>query len=119
MLGSMQSVRDELPGRLRSPVPRQGAPPRRLSIVSYNGTSTARSSSIGGAKRFDDWFICKGANPNVVVGAIVGEPDRRDRFRDQRDGGGDVAYPNMMDDETSFYMPGPRHRVAMNNSRSI
>ena len=70
-------------------------------------TSTSRSSSIGGAQRFDDWFICKGANPNVVVGAIVGEPDRRDRFRDQRDGGGDVAYPNMMDDEISFYMPGP------------
>ena len=44
-------------------------------------TSTARSSSIGGAQRFDDWFICKGANPNVVVGYIVGGPDRRDRFR--------------------------------------
>ena len=43
----------------------------------------------------DDWFICKGANPNVVVGYIVGGPDRRDRFRDQRDGGGDVAYPNI------------------------
>jgi hypothetical protein len=53
----------------------------------------------------------------VVVGAIVGGPERRDPFRDQRDGGGDVAYPNMMDNETSFYRLGPR--VATNNSRSI
>ncbi|XP_066369915.1 endoglucanase 16-like [Miscanthus floridulus] len=54
---------------------------RAASIVPYKHSK----EFIGCAQGFDDWFIRKGANPNVVVGAIVGGPDRRDRFRDQRE----------------------------------
>jgi hypothetical protein len=85
----------------------------RLYCVVQAQRGVHRSAAQG----FHDWFICKGASPNAVVGAIVGGPERRDWFRDKRDGSGDVAYPNMMDDETSFYRLGPR--VATNNSRSI
>ncbi|XBH98839.1 endoglucanase 16-like [Triticum dicoccoides] len=53
---------------------------RAASIVPYKD----RKEFIGCAQGFDDWFGRKSANPNVVVGAIVGGPDRHDRFRDDR-----------------------------------
>uniref|UniRef100_A0ACD5V9Z4 Uncharacterized protein n=1 Tax=Avena sativa TaxID=4498 RepID=A0ACD5V9Z4_AVESA len=53
---------------------------RAASIVPYKD----RKEFIGCAQGFDDWFGRKSANPNVVVGAIVGGPDRRDRFKDDR-----------------------------------
>uniref|UniRef100_N1QX90 Endoglucanase n=1 Tax=Aegilops tauschii TaxID=37682 RepID=N1QX90_AEGTA len=48
---------------------------RAASIVPYKD----RKEFIGCAQGFDDWFGRKSANPNVVVGAIVGGPDRHDR----------------------------------------
>ncbi|CAD6336935.1 unnamed protein product [Miscanthus lutarioriparius] len=68
---------------------------RAASIVPYKHSK----EFIGCAQGFDDWFIRKGANPNVVVGAIVGGPDRRDRFRDQRE--------NYMQTEACTYNTAP------------
>uniref|UniRef100_J3MT42 cellulase n=1 Tax=Oryza brachyantha TaxID=4533 RepID=J3MT42_ORYBR len=48
---------------------------------------------------YDDWFRRGGANPNVVVGAIVGGPDHRDRFVDRRD--------NYMQTEACTYNTAP------------
>jgi hypothetical protein len=68
---------------------------RAASIVPYKHSK----EFIGCAQGFDDWFIRKGGNPNVVVGAIVGGPDRRDRFRDQRE--------NYMQTEACTYNTAP------------
>jgi hypothetical protein len=68
---------------------------RAASIVPYKHSK----EFIGCAQGFDDWFIRKGANPNVVVGAIVGGPDRRDRFRDHRE--------NYMQTEACTYNTAP------------
>ncbi|CAN6170399.1 unnamed protein product [Urochloa humidicola] len=68
---------------------------RAASIVPYKHSK----EFIGCAQGFDDWFVRKGANPNVVVGAIVGGPDRRDRFRDHRD--------NYMQTEACTYNTAP------------
>ncbi|CAD6342984.1 unnamed protein product [Miscanthus lutarioriparius] len=68
---------------------------RAASIVPYKHSK----EFIGCAQGFDGWFIRKGANPNVVVGAIVGGPDRRDRFRDQRE--------NYMQTEACTYNTAP------------
>ncbi|TKW20733.1 hypothetical protein SEVIR_4G108900v4 [Setaria viridis] len=68
---------------------------RAASIVPYKHSK----EFIGCAQGFDDWFVRKGANPNVVVGAIVGGPDRRDRFRDHRE--------NYMQTEACTYNTAP------------
>ncbi|TVU11837.1 hypothetical protein EJB05_45446 [Eragrostis curvula] len=68
---------------------------RAASIVPYKHSK----EFIGCAQGFDDWFVRKSANPNVVVGAIVGGPDRRDRFRDHRD--------NYMQTEACTYNTAP------------
>ncbi|KAJ1258832.1 hypothetical protein BS78_10G105300 [Paspalum vaginatum] len=68
---------------------------RAASIVPYKRSK----EFIGCAQGFDDWFVRKAANPNVVVGAIVGGPDRRDRFRDHRD--------NYMQTEACTYNTAP------------
>ncbi|KAL6859116.1 hypothetical protein ACP4OV_018118 [Aristida adscensionis] len=54
---------------------------RAASIVSHRRDGRF----VGCVQGYDHWFRRAGANPNVVVGAIVGGPDRRDRFRDRRD----------------------------------
>nr|CAB3467665.1 unnamed protein product [Digitaria exilis] len=68
---------------------------RAASIVPYKHSK----EFIGCTQGFDDWFVRKGANPNVVVGAIVGGPDRRDRFRDHRE--------NYMQTEACTYNTAP------------
>jgi hypothetical protein len=68
---------------------------RAASIVPYKHSK----EFIGCAQGFDDWYLRRGANPNVVVGAVVGGPDRRDRFRDHRD--------NYMQTEACTYNTAP------------
>ncbi|KAL5199714.1 hypothetical protein ABZP36_020917 [Zizania latifolia] len=68
---------------------------RAASIVPYKDSK----EFIGCAQGFDDWFGRKTANPNVVVGAIVGGPDRRDRFKDDRE--------NYMQTEACTYNTAP------------
>jgi hypothetical protein len=68
---------------------------RAASIVPYKHSK----HFIGCAQGFDDWYVRWGANPNVVVGAIVGGPDRRDRFRDHRE--------NYMQTEACTYNTAP------------
>ncbi|KAL6846613.1 hypothetical protein ACP4OV_024061 [Aristida adscensionis] len=53
---------------------------RGASIVAHK----ANSRFIGCMQGFDDWFGRGRANPNVLAGAIVGGPNRRDEFRDDR-----------------------------------
>ncbi|KAM0896694.1 hypothetical protein ACQ4PT_023021 [Festuca glaucescens] len=53
---------------------------RAASIVSHK----ADNRFIGCVQGFDDWFGRGQPNPNVLVGAIVGGPNRRDEFRDTR-----------------------------------
>ncbi|KAE8778434.1 Endoglucanase 21 [Hordeum vulgare] len=74
--------------------------PRRMhhrgaSIVSHRGDGRF----IGCMQGYDNWFLRKGANPNVVVGAIVGGPDHLDRFTDRRD--------NYMQTEACTYNTAP------------
>ncbi|XP_062228603.1 endoglucanase 16-like [Phragmites australis] len=68
---------------------------RAASIVPYKHSK----EFIGCAQGFDDWFVRKGANPNVVIGAIVGGPDRCDGFRDHRE--------NYMQTEACTYNTAP------------
>ncbi|PUZ70611.1 hypothetical protein GQ55_2G246300 [Panicum hallii var. hallii] len=53
---------------------------RGASIVAHK----ANSRFIGCMQGFDDWFGRGRANPNVLGGAIVGGPNCRDEFRDDR-----------------------------------
>ncbi|RCV11571.1 hypothetical protein SETIT_2G196500v2 [Setaria italica] len=53
---------------------------RGASIVAHK----ANNRFIGCMQGFDDWFGRGRANPNVLAGAIVGGPNCRDEFRDDR-----------------------------------
>ncbi|XP_062198881.1 endoglucanase 22-like [Phragmites australis] len=53
---------------------------RGASIVAHK----ANSRFIGCMQGFDNWFGRGRANPNVLAGAIVGGPNCRDEFRDDR-----------------------------------
>ncbi|CAN6224353.1 unnamed protein product [Urochloa humidicola] len=53
---------------------------RGASIVAHK----SNSRFIGCMQGFDDWFGRGRANPNVLAGAIVGGPNCRDEFRDDR-----------------------------------
>ncbi|TVU05818.1 hypothetical protein EJB05_49002, partial [Eragrostis curvula] len=53
---------------------------RAASIVSHR----ADGQFIGCVQGYDHWYRRPGANPNVVVGAIVRGPDHRDLFQDRR-----------------------------------
>uniref|UniRef100_A0ACD5YGM5 Uncharacterized protein n=1 Tax=Avena sativa TaxID=4498 RepID=A0ACD5YGM5_AVESA len=68
---------------------------RAASIVSHK----ANSRFIGCMQGFDDWFGRGRPNPNVLVGAIVGGPNRRDDFRDNR--------KNYMQTEACTYNTAP------------
>jgi hypothetical protein len=68
---------------------------RAASIVPYKHSK----EFIGCTQGFDHWFGRRSSNPNALVGAIVGGPDRRDRFRDNRD--------NYMQAEACTYNTAP------------
>ncbi|XP_047340676.1 endoglucanase 11-like [Impatiens glandulifera] len=53
---------------------------RGASIVSYK----ENKGFIGCTQGYDNWYGRDDANPNVVIGALVGGPDREDDFRDHR-----------------------------------
>lgn len=53
---------------------------RGASIDSYK----RNKGFIGCTQGYDNWYGRKDPNPNVVVGALVGGPDRDDGFRDER-----------------------------------
>ncbi|KAI4341008.1 hypothetical protein MLD38_025787 [Melastoma candidum] len=53
---------------------------RGASIVSYR----EYKGFIGCTQGYDDWYSSEDPNPNVVVGALVGGPDSRDAFVDDR-----------------------------------
>ncbi|XBI81106.1 endoglucanase 22-like [Triticum dicoccoides] len=53
---------------------------RAASIVSHK----ANNRFIGCMQGFDNWYTHKRPNPNVLTGAIVGGPNCRDEFRDDR-----------------------------------
>ncbi|CAN6204384.1 unnamed protein product [Urochloa humidicola] len=81
---------------------------RGASIVAHK----ANSRFIGCMQGFDDWFGRGRANPNVLAGAIVGGPNCRDEFRDDRG--------NYMQTEACTYNTAPMvgvfarlHRLAM------
>nr|CAB3456986.1 unnamed protein product [Digitaria exilis] len=80
---------------------------RGASIVAHK----ANSRFIGCMQGFDDWFGRGRANPNVLAGAIVGGPNSRDEFRDDRG--------NYMQTEACTYNTAPMvgvfarlHRIA-------
>ncbi|KAH9323953.1 hypothetical protein KI387_018592, partial [Taxus chinensis] len=54
---------------------------RTSSIVSYKDNPSFVSCKGG----YATWFNHQGRDPNVLVGAIVGGPDRNDNFADERD----------------------------------
>ncbi|XP_042409281.1 endoglucanase 7-like [Zingiber officinale] len=54
---------------------------------------------IGCTQGYYDWYGRRGANPNVLTGAIVGGPDDRDWFRDDRE--------NYMQTEACTYNTAP------------
>ena len=72
---------------------------RAASIVSHK----ANNRFIGCMQGFDDWFGRGRPNPNVLVGAIVGGPNRLDEFRDDR--------KNYMQTEACTYNTAPRVAV--------
>ncbi|VAI60999.1 unnamed protein product [Triticum turgidum subsp. durum] len=68
---------------------------RAASIVPYKHSK----QFIGCSQGFDHWYGRRSSNPNVLVGAIVGGPDRSDRFRDNRE--------NYMQTEACTYNTAP------------
>ncbi|KAL5797951.1 hypothetical protein ACOSQ2_002771 [Xanthoceras sorbifolium] len=68
---------------------------RGASIVSYR----ENKGFIGCTQGYDNWFSREDPNPNVIVGALVGGPDCRDNFMDQRD--------NYMQTEACTYNTAP------------
>ncbi|CAN4109909.1 unnamed protein product [Withania somnifera] len=53
---------------------------RGASIVSYR----KNKGFIGCTQGYDYWYSRDGPNPNVLIGAIVGGPDKQDDFDDDR-----------------------------------
>ncbi|MBA0578612.1 hypothetical protein Gorai_020889 [Gossypium raimondii] len=68
---------------------------RGASIVSYR----ENKGFIGCTQGYDNWYSRVEPNPNVLVGALVGGPDCRDNFMDQRD--------NYMQTEACTYNTAP------------
>ncbi|KAL8153136.1 hypothetical protein V2J09_010896 [Rumex salicifolius] len=68
---------------------------RGASIVSYKQSK----AFIGCTQGYDNWYSRDKDNPNVVVGAVVGGPDRQDDFRDDRG--------NFMQTEACTYNTAP------------
>lgn len=53
---------------------------RGASIESYRGNK----GFIGCTQGYDYWYGRRDPNPNVLIGALVGGPDIKDRFQDER-----------------------------------
>lgn len=53
---------------------------RGASIESIN----LLPSKVGCIDGFEKWYSLNDSNPNVIVGALVGGPDRKDEFSDRR-----------------------------------
>lgn len=68
---------------------------RGASIVSYR----ENKGFIGCTQGYDNWYSRVDQNPNVIVGALVGGPDWRDNFMDQRN--------NYMQTEACTYNTAP------------
>ncbi|XP_010252537.1 PREDICTED: endoglucanase 11-like [Nelumbo nucifera] len=68
---------------------------RGASIVSYRESK----GFIGCTQGYDNWYGRDEANPNVLVGALVGGPDCQDNFRDRRS--------NFMQTEACTYNTAP------------
>jgi hypothetical protein len=68
---------------------------RGASIVSYRESK----GFIGCTQGYDYWYSRPGANPNVLVGALVGGPDCEDNFVDERE--------NYMQTEACTYNTAP------------
>ncbi|KAG1327067.1 endoglucanase 11 [Cocos nucifera] len=65
-----------------------GYGPRYSRHVHHRGASTVSHKEskgfIGCTQGYDDWYHRRQANPNVLVGALVGGPDCQDNFKDDR-----------------------------------
>lgn len=68
---------------------------RAASTISYKKDK----SFVGCAQGYDKWFGRRKKNPNVLVGAIVGGPNSKDKFRDTRE--------NYMQTEACTYNTAP------------
>lgn len=68
---------------------------RGASIISYK----QNPSFIGCIQGYDSWYSRKENNPNVIVGALVGGPDKNDNFEDNR--------KNYMQTEACTYNTAP------------
>ncbi|KAK2431709.1 endoglucanase [Trifolium repens] len=53
---------------------------RGASIESYK----RNMGFIGCTQGFDNWYESPKANPNILIGALVGGPDNKDQFSDER-----------------------------------
>ncbi|KAG9441944.1 hypothetical protein H6P81_017798 [Aristolochia fimbriata] len=47
-------------------------------------SKTVLPSPVGCMEGFEKWYNLNNGNPNVIPGALVGGPDQKDEFRDQR-----------------------------------
>lgn len=54
---------------------------RGASTKSYSGKN---KGFIGCTQGYDNWYGRHDPNPNVIIGALVGGPDNKDEFRDER-----------------------------------
>ncbi|KAL1812924.1 hypothetical protein ACET3Z_022989 [Daucus carota] len=65
-----------------------GYGPKYPTHVHHRGASIAsyrlNKGFIGCTQGYDDWYSRPEPNPNVVIGALVGGPDRDDDFKDDR-----------------------------------
>ncbi|XP_042428260.1 endoglucanase 16-like [Zingiber officinale] len=68
---------------------------RAASTISYKKDG----SFIGCAQGYDKWFGRRKENPNILIGAIVGGPNAKDRFKDMRE--------NYMQTEACTYNTAP------------
>ncbi|RHN57837.1 putative cellulase [Medicago truncatula] len=53
---------------------------RGASTESYKGNM----GFIGCTQGYDNWYESPKPNPNILIGALVGGPDNKDQFRDER-----------------------------------
>ncbi|WOK92634.1 endoglucanase 7 [Canna indica] len=59
--------------------------PRRVHHRAASSAShKVQKSFIGCAQGYDEWYGRRSGNPNVLVGAVVGGPDEKDEFEDDR-----------------------------------
>lgn len=68
---------------------------RGASIVSYKRSK----GFIGCMQGYYNWYAQPDPNPNIIIGALVGGPDSKDRFKDDR--------KNYMQTEACTYNTAP------------